>query len=291
MDISEQQLDMLTSRISMLESLASRIPQMEAVIDEMDDDGAEQQIVRNWGTGGTSYNSYFKVLDASTTVGEERTAKIRVVDGAHATDSEYAIAGPVYANGRLNTQDALAVTLNVPVDVEDEESVADSCVWLKVSRPMVGDDCTLEFEIRKSGEGEPKPIDGVFGYRFILIARIVAIGGKSFSIIQDHYGAVLVDFATFSGYVCHADNERAFIGPPTGEYLAVDIISGSAAYVSEIPENLTRTNIYKVAEKIEVVEGEEATTVYKMTEGIVVGDVRIDFSPYAELPTWDIAET
>jgi len=52
MDISEQQLAMLTSRISMLESLASRIPQMEAVIDEMDDDGAEQHIVGDWGGGG-----------------------------------------------------------------------------------------------------------------------------------------------------------------------------------------------------------------------------------------------
>lgn len=232
---------------------------------------------------GMAYASYFKVIDASVSEEGEVLPKIRVVDGAHSSDPFYLFAGPVYVNG-VRENDVPSYTIGVPV-VDDE--VADSRLWLIVARTEIDAECVLSFELRTDEDGEPDAVSGTFGYRYIPIARIIGSGGMSFRIVQDHYGPAIATFNTFSGYVVHADGGRTYVGPPTGVYLLVDIITGAARYDDAEPNDKSRMNFYLVAEKIDVENG----VVYRPLDGITVGDVRIDFAPYAELPGWQQEET
>ena len=93
----EADLEELKMRVA---NLIARVSMVEAQIAEMDDDGAEQQILMGGGDGSTapqaSYSSYFKVYDASS----GGVCKIGVKDGS-VVDPLSTHCGFVWANGEV----------------------------------------------------------------------------------------------------------------------------------------------------------------------------------------------
>lgn len=222
------------------------------------------------GGGESIYSSYFKVIDASTTYGETVTPKIRIFDG-HDDTSPY--CGPVAVNGVESWPSLQTVELET-----EEDEVLSQSVW--ICAYVVSSDGVVNAEIVLSPAVErPLPTNNAYAFIPILVAIINPTGGMSFSVHQEHYGPIDIHAAFFSGNVWFT-GVKSVIGPPTGKYLTVNIVTGETEYSDSVPVNVDIWNSYEVAR----LAGEGEDAVYEAEMNRVCGDVRVDLSPYAQIP-------
>lgn len=222
---------------------------------------------------GSIYSSYFKVIDASTTDDGIVTPKIRIFDG-HDDTSPY--CGPVAVNGVECAPWPSSQT--VVLETEEDEVLSQS-VW--ICAYVVSSDGVVSAEIVLSPAVErPIPTYNAYAFLPILVATINPTGGMSFSVHQEHYGPIDIHAAFFSGNVWFT-GVKSLIGPPEGKYLTVNIVTGETEYSDSVPVDVDMWNTYEVARLVGD-EGEDA--VYEAELNRVCGDVRVDLSPYAQIP-------
>ena len=253
-------------RIATLEGI---VRDLAGRLDDLEDDYPEPEIGN--GGGGSIYSSYFKVIDASTTYGETVTPKIRIFDG-HDDTSPY--CGPVAVNGV--ECDPWPSLQTVELETEEDEVLSQS-VW--ICAYVVSSDGVVNAEIVLSPAVErPLPTNNAYAFIPILVAIINPTGGMSFSVHQEHYGPIDIHAAFFSGNVWFT-GVKSVIGPPRGKYLTVNIVTGETEY-SDVPVDVDIWNSYEVAR----LAGGGEDAVYEAKMNRVCGDVRVDLSPYAQIP-------
>lgn len=219
------------------------------------------------------YSGYFKVSDASVSVDGEVIPRIRIFDG-HDDNSIY--CGPVAVNSV--ECDPWPSSQTVDLETEEDEVLSQS-VW--ICAYVVSSEGVVNAEIVLSPTDErPLPKENAYAFIPILVAIINPTGGMSFSVHQEHYGPIDIHAAFFSGNVWFT-GAKSVIGPPEGKYLTINIVTGETEYSDSLPIDVDIWNSYEVA-RLAGGEGEDA--VYEAEMNRVCGDVRIDLSPYAQIP-------
>lgn len=251
---------------SIIMSLEARVSKIDAQVEMLDDDVGEADTPVGWGEGGGGfiYASYFRVADASTTVGDSYTPIIKVIDG-HLPDSP--VAGPASVNGVFVEGGVFTGTLGLEINT-------DYNIWAQCSLGEA-DTAVVNFIFAEIDEAVKDYVDG-FPCSNILLARVF-VGEESLSINQEHFGSIHASLPAdiWSGHVifCGEDGGKVELG---GETLYVDIVTGDTAWDRQDMDENIEVNEYEVG----VLVPDSDPPEFRPRHGRVVGDIRIDLAPY-----------